>query len=456
MRRGLLALVVVVGGAACGRGTPPPTGTDDPGDSTPPPQPQVIAGSLTIHTRFGETETEAKSVYVLLGDGSRFFKQPDASGDVTFEDPSLVGPQNVTLVANFESGFSQAYTYLALERPEVWLPRVEPKVPPAQNPQRAFISGKVTGMHDVHNVYVYAVGRDARGSGYVTADGSYRIQVEGSLPSVMSLFAVERDPSHPSDFKAVGLKKDIPVPGWQQVSGQDVALDHPVDRQLQLNIDGTQTYPQHSGSARLSFYQDGQYLFDTSRDAFASYPSRFPASVPAIARTAPFDTTRAMLSVSVGAAYELPSGSAFARVPVEDFSSATLSLPKPMALTSPTALGAWSDPAPVVSNRGLVFQWSGGAAAQRVEFSMSPDFDNVEKFGWTVMAPGSVTSFTPFRLRIGETSFPRPFRGTYRITLRATFDGAIGHYADLFTQKPASDPLAPAWSTSLEGNLAFQ
>jgi hypothetical protein len=45
------------------------------------------------------------------------------------------------------------------------------------------------------------------------------------------------------------------------------------------------------------------------------------------------------------------------------------------------------------------------------------------------------------------------FHGAYRISLRSQFDGAIGHYADFFTQKPASKPLAPRWWTSLEGNL---
>ncbi|WP_257456319.1 hypothetical protein [Archangium lipolyticum] len=468
MRRGLLALVMVGWVAACSGNTPPPT--EEPGDSTPqpdpqtqpdpppPPPPQVISGSLKIHTRW-KTGPEGSSVHVQLGDGTRFFKRPDASGDVTFEDPSLVGPQNVTLVVKDPSGFSQAFTYLALERPEVWLP-LKSEDPPAQNPPRAFISGKVTGMRDTHGVYLHAVGQGVRGSSLVNADGSFRIQVEGTLPAVVDLFAIEEDTSNPFEPKrVVGLKRGIPAPAWQQVSGQDVALDHPVDQRMQLTVNGAQVYQQDFASAWLVFYQDGQYLFDTYRDTFHSPTRGIPSSVPTIALTAPFDTTRAMLLVDVGAAYELPSGSASARVPVENSSSVTLSFPKPMTLTSPTALGSWSEPAPVFSGPGgLVFRWSVDAAAQLVELSMTPDFDNsFQKFSWKVTAPGSVTSFKPFRLRLDETSYMNPsFRGAYRLSLRSQFDGAIGHYADFFTQKPASKPLAPRWWTSLEGSLDFK
>jgi len=455
MRRGLLALMMVGWVAACGgRGggdTPPPT--DEPGSPTPP---QVISGSLKIHTPF-KAPDKGTNAYAMLGDGTRFFKKLDASGVVTFEDPSLVGPQDVTVVAHGADGFSRAYTYLALERPEVWLPGSW-KSPPV-TPQSAYITGKVKGMGDPSNVFVQAVGQTLwEGSTSVNADGSFRLHVQGTLPAVVDLAVVERDPSSPFKSKAVGLKRGIALSAGQEVSGQEVVLDHPINQQTQLIIQGAEVYQQDHVSASLMFFLDGEHFFETTKDRFGyPSPSGLPASLPSFSPTAPFDTVRATLALEVGAYSDLPSGRVNVWALAENLSSVTVSLPKPMTLTSPTALGPSYEPAPVLVNGPLVFQWSVDAAAQKVEFFMSPDFHNSAKLSWTVTAPGSVTSFKPFPLRLDETSFMYPsFHGAYRLSLDSYFDAAKGHYADYFTQTPPNDPLTPAWQTSLEGGLYFR
>lgn len=450
MRSNFLVLVMMGWVAACGGNTPPPT--DGPKDPTPqePEVPQVIAGSLKIHTRL----EGATSVYVMLGDGTRFFKKLDASGDVTFEDPSLVGPQDLTLVAHDESGSAHASTYLALERPEIWLPGAWTS-PLTPTPQSAYITGKVKGMGDSSKVYVSAVGLGLwEGSTPVNADGSYRLQVKGTLPAVVDLFVYEDDPIYFFKRKAVGLKRGISLSAGQEVTGQEITLDHPIDQQTQLTFQGAEVYQQDLASVTLQFFLDGEHFFETSEKGFDSpTPWRLPASVPSFTPTAPFDTIDARLLVDVGSPSD-PSGRVHAVVPVENLSSVTLSLPKPLTLTAPAALGTRREPTIVNVGSALVFQWSTDAAAQMTEFSMAPEYPNYETLSWTVTAPGSVTSFKPFRLRLDETSFAGPFfHGHYRISLYSHFDADQGTYADFFTQTPAEEPLTPLWQTWREGSL---
>jgi hypothetical protein len=391
----------------------------------------------------------------MLGDGTRFFKKLDASGVVTFEDPSLMGPQDVTVVVRNADGFSRVNTYLALERPEVWLPGSRKSS--SVTPQRAYITGKVKGMGDPFNVSVKAVGRGIWDSfaTRVNTDGSFRVPVEGTLPAVVDLVVVESDPWDLFESKAVGLKRGIALSAGQELSGQEVVLDHPINQQTQLTIQGAEVYQQDDVSASLRFYLDGKRLLETTEERGYPSPPGLPASLPSFSLTAPFETVRVMLAIEVGSLFERPSGRVYARAPVENLSSVTLSLPKPATLTAPAALGPGHEPTPVHVDRVLVFQWSADAAAQMVEFSMFQDYPG--KFFWTVTAPGSVTSFTPFRLRLDETSFMYPsFHGPYQIFLDSSFDAAKGHYADYFTQTPPDEPFTPAWQTSLEGELDFR
>ncbi|WP_147333267.1 hypothetical protein [Archangium gephyra] len=455
MRRGLLALVMVGWVAGCGRDTPPgnnPPPQEEPGDSPP----QVISGSLKIHTRFWENNEGATSAYVMLGDGTRFFTRLDASGDVTFEDPSLVGPQDVTVVAHYESGFKNVSTYLALERPEVWLLAARKS---STSPSRAYISGKVKGMGDPSQVGVKAVGPGIWGTfgTPVKADGSFRILVEGTLPAVVNLVATERDPDDgPFGSKAIGLKRGIALSADQEVSGQELVLDHPVNQQTRLTLQGAEAYQHDSASASLQFFLDGRLLFETTEDG--SYPSRLPSSIPSFTLTAPFDTVRARLLVDVGWFSEFSHGGVYAAFPVEDLSSVTLPLPKPTTLLSPTTLGPGLEPTPTRADPDLVFTWSTDAAAQIVELFVAPvDERSSLQFNWTVRAPGTVTSFKPFTLRLDETSSVFPYySGAYRIRLDSRFDADMGHYADYFTQTPVSEPLTPAWQTVLDGSLDFR
>ncbi|HYI01685.1 hypothetical protein [Hyalangium sp.] len=457
MKRVLLALVLSGWVTACGSGSSP-TDTGGGGDT-----PAGVKGSVTIHTRFWESKVSEKatSAHVLLGDGSRFLQQIGPSSDVTFEDPSLEGPQDITLVLHHpvgEDDYTQAYTYLAVNTSEVWL-QFTPKDPPATTPQSAFITGKVSGLADPRNTFVRVVGAGVSGEAPVTLDGSYRILATGTLPAVVNLFVLERH-SDVSGLKAVGLRKGVTVLEGQQTAGQDLSLDHLVDQELKLTIDGASAYQQRFSSATLSFYQDNRYLFALSEDTFGSDPSRLPSSVPAIALTAPFETTLARLGISVGFSSDLPAGAAYTGVPVENLSSGTLSLPKPMTLTSPT-LGTWHEPGSV-SSKDLSFQWRADAEAQRVELTLSPDLSSPNeylpwKFSWRVTAPGSVTSFTPFRLPGEVWPYSSPFTyGQYRVTLSSRFQGGTLRYEDFFAQNPTQGPFARTWSTQLDGTLEFK
>ncbi|HEX8698507.1 MAG TPA: hypothetical protein VF815_06710, partial [Myxococcaceae bacterium] len=271
MKRVLLALGMAGWVAACGDGSS--TGKD--GD---------VKGGVTVHTRFWESKASeaAVSAYVMLGDGSRFLQRVGASSDVTFEDSSLEGPQDITLVLNYrEDGreYATAYTYVAVNTSDVWL-QLTPKDPPAVVRPSVFVSGKVSGFTNSADTFVSVVGTGVSGSARVTSDGSYRLEAKGTLPAVVNLFVLERGTSGPY-AKAVGMKKGVNLVEGQQLTGQDLSIDHPVDREMKLTVTGTAPYEQTFWETRLSFYQDKRFIFETTSENLSS--SQPATSIPTIA-----------------------------------------------------------------------------------------------------------------------------------------------------------------------------
>jgi hypothetical protein len=133
-----------------------------------------------------------------------------------------------------------------------------------------------------------------------------------------------------------------------------------------------------------------------------------------------------------------------------------------MTLTSHT-LGGPFDPG-TASLRDVSFRWQADAEAQMVELLLQPDWDSADpssapegNLTWRVQAPGSVTSFTPFRLP--SEVWPRTSQFTasqYRVALNSSFQGYHSRYEDFYAQAPFRDPISRRWTTWVEGALKFR
>jgi hypothetical protein len=95
----------------------------------------------------------------------------------------------------------------------------------------AVITGKVSGSAGPSNTLIRVMGAGVSGLGLVAEDGSYRIQLQGTLPAVVDLLAEQGG----FDSPTIGLRRNIAVSEGQEVSGQDISLDHPFNQQLRLN-----------------------------------------------------------------------------------------------------------------------------------------------------------------------------------------------------------------------------
>ncbi|HEX8440651.1 hypothetical protein [Archangium sp.] len=385
------------------------------------------------------------NVHVLLGDGSRFREPVDSSGVARFHDPSITGPQDVSLVMVSSTGTVQVNTYLAINRAEVWLPGSAALNSAISWKKQGTITGRVTGTTSPQSLSVVLIGKGFHGFLTGAADGSFSIDVQGDERGRVDLFARETELTGAKVLR-VGLKKDIAVAADTVVSGQDIALDHPLDQSLDVTEQGNKL---QGAEARVSlrYILGGQLLFSSSHDG------KLPLSVPAIALTGPFETFTPVLRVSAGDAANLPRGEVQTDMPVGRTSSAAVTLLSPVSIASP-AVGTLEAPASA-SRSGLVLRWNHDASAHMVELELASK-TGPGPLGWRVMAPAAVTSFTPFPLPADiapVTTFPA---GSYRVEATATWRGNASGYEDSFTGTLLRDPYAETRTTRLRAYVELQ
>jgi len=441
--RHLIPLVLLLL-AACGKENPPPESPD--GGNMPPdagPMTPSIRGSLTVHT--DAQPGEFRSVHVLLGDGSRF-RKPLSGSDAHFEDAALVGPQDVSVVMVKPTGDVLVQTALALNQPEVWVTlnkRTETvdKV--------ATLTGRVTGATGAGFVDVSAVGQGLSGYGTVAQDDTFSVEVSGPVLGPVTLVATETRGDN--SLVRVGLKKNIPVTEGQTVSGQDVALAHAPDRSVTVTANGLAPYGGQL-SAGIEYYDGAIALFRTSAAGTS------PLSVPAFMPTASFNNTGARLHVSAG---NLQSGDAEARVslPIGSAASSTVAFLAPMKLSSPTQ-GRDASGDPIIHPRaGVVFRWSMDPAAQlgTVSFFAEAGSSSTEpRLDWIVMAPSSITSFTPFALPTEASPLSTFVPGTFEVDVTSIHRSDVNGYAGYFARDYKAATLAEERTTEAGGPLRFQ
>ncbi|WPB74203.1 hypothetical protein KYC5002_34885 [Archangium violaceum] len=435
----LLVLILV--------GCPSPT-TDDPTpdggtgqeEPTSPPTftvhvPEIVTAAFLLY----------RNIDVLLGDGSRFRERLDSSGVVRFHDPAIVGPQDVSLVMVRTNGAVEVKTYLAINGPEVRLPNTLYLLATPSFTKQGTITGKVTGASNPSALSVNVVGNDHFGITTLADDGSFSIDIRGEAPGKVDLFAKE---THGTDGTVlrVGLARDIAVSAGTTVSGQDVALDHPVDQSLGVTVAGGEL-PDSSLNASLHYILSDQLLFSTSGSGTQ------PLSLPMVARTAPFDTFNLMLRVTSGDLMKLPGGRVQADMPVGAGSSARVTFLNPLGIISP-AVGTLEAPAST-SRSGLVLRWAPDASAHltEVEFATNGGPSPLE---WTVVAPTSITSFTPFTLPADiapVTTFPAGFYSVWATTL---WQANASGYASFFTGSLSNNPYVETRTTRLLAYFELQ
>lgn len=419
--------------------TPDGGSGQDPTPGTPP--------TLTVHAPYEVTATLQlyRSVHVLLGDGSRFRERLDGSGVVRFHDPAIKGPQDVSLVMVRSTGEVAVKTYLSLDGTEVRLPGSVGFISAIPWTKQGTLTGTVTGAANSNALSVTAVGTGLYGLTTLADDGTFSIDIRGDEPGKVDLFAKETEGPDGKVLR-VGLKRDIAVGSGAIVRGLDFALDHPVNQSLGVTVEDSR-YQGSEVSASLRYILSGQFLFGTSASR------TLPLAVPAIARTAPFDTLTPMLRVSSGDAATLPGGEVQTEMPVSATSSAVVTFLTPLSITSP-AVGTLEAPASA-SRSGLVLRWSPDGAAQLTEVELAAKI-GPGPLDWSVVAPASITSFTPFPLPADIAPVTTLPAGSYRVAATTTWRASASSYADFFTGRLTYDPYEETRTTRLRTYVELQ
>lgn len=434
-----LLVLLLVGCPSPTTGDPTPDGGTGQDPTSPP--------TFTVHMPEHVTATLHlyRNVDVLLGDGSKFRKRLDNSGVMHFHDPSIEGPQDVSLVMVSTTGQVQVKTYLALNGPEVRLPNLLGLLAAIPFTKQGTVTGKVTGVTNPSALSINAVGNGLFGLTTLADDGSFSIDIRGEAPGKVDLFARETEGT---DGKAVrvGLKRDIAVSAGTTVSEQDVALDHPVDQSLGVTVAGGEL-PDTSLSASLQYILGGQVLFSTSDSGTQ------PLSLPMVARTAPFDTITPMLRVTSGEAVKFPGGQVQTDMPVGASSSAQVTFLNQLRITSP-AVGPLEAPASA-SRSGLVLRWSPDASAHLTEVELAA-MTGPAPLAWTVVAPTSITSFTPFTLPADIAPVTTFSAGSYRVWATSSWQANASGYASFFTGSLTSTPYVETRTTRLLAYVELQ
>src|SRR5690606_9532477 len=173
-----------------------------------------LDGMLTVHTGYKLASGELRRV--MLDDGKVFNVEPDFHGTAVFEDPSLRGPQDVTVVYASAPSWVQVVTILQVDQPEIWVNPVRPS-----SVDEWSISGTVTGGSDGEGILVRAVGPDLYGSELADeVTGEFFLRVKGPAPGTVDVYAHE---GGTDGAVAVGAALDVPL--GDQVQNRDIALD---------------------------------------------------------------------------------------------------------------------------------------------------------------------------------------------------------------------------------------
>ncbi|CAM4510115.1 MULTISPECIES: hypothetical protein [Myxococcus] len=221
-------------------------------------------------------------------------------------------------------------------------------------------------------------------------DGSFEIDVSGSVAAPVHLLAMEQ--AHPT--RRFGIKKDITFTSGQTLDGVEIVLDHAEDQPQRVNVKNLKAYGAKA-YVTMDFYFGSGFLF---RNEAIDTP---PLQIPAMPLTPPFDLIQLHTMVLVGSEGEFGLTSASATVHTEGGSTPEVTMPPPLQLTS-VPLGTMEVPA-VAPLEGFSLSWNVDPAAQVVRGHLRHKGRD-PSLHWSVTAPSSITSFTPFELPVDLSS----------------------------------------------------
>jgi hypothetical protein len=384
-------------GADGGDATAPETGAVDAGDASTDTAPPGIRGTITVHTEIGT------SGHVLLGDGLRFNQAVGKSGVITFTDPAIVGPQNVTFVMEPRATSMIVFTLAKIDVPEVWVSSRNASTEPVVF--RATLKGNTSYPTDpaITKVDLLAMGDDgAYGFGNLVGPDPYNVTVQGPKTTTScDLFGVGYAAASQNRLLRAGVVRNIPLPAFvadasvPDVASPDLVLDHPFDQPVTITTPNAAAYgPDVYGT--ISYYRKNAEAMQTS-ERFTGTTGQ----VKSIAMTSPFDTLTRVVHARVDGAI----GYALVDTPLAANESAvTATFPMPASVTSPATT--------VESDGGAETAFPPGSSVaignvdpsvQVTELSMAtsrPPTDAGPEFllFWYVYLPRGESSFTFFQL----------------------------------------------------------
>jgi hypothetical protein len=345
-----------------------------------------IHGTITVH---------APDVgRVLLGDGSRFAEDVDANGVVTFTDPAIVGPQNVTLVLTPRERSMIIYTLVKVDVADVWVSASS--VVPGPVAPRAVLKSNLTYPSDpaITRIDLTAIGDDdARGELNVPGAGPISVSVDAkSTAASCDLFGRGYTAGTTRLLRA-GAARNIALPAAVpvDVTAPDLVLDHPFDQPIAITTTNGAAYGPDV-AATISYFRKSDQVMK-SDETFTGAAGK----IQSIAMTAPFDTLGRVVRARVG-------DTTFALVDTPlapNETTVTAAFAQPATVTSPPTADNGDGGAPATAFAPGSSLAVGGVdpAAQVTEVSMvtsrpASDAGTEFSFYWFVSLPKGETSFT--------------------------------------------------------------
>ncbi len=399
----LTALVVSVGLAGC---TAPPARA-----LCGVPSGQGLAssvelnGSLTVHL-----DQVDQDVFVFVGDGSRLVQNARLRSEVTFADPSLKGPQRVTLMTGRSNDpcnrvVMQVFTIEGVNRPDLHLPWELTGFAPERSQTLPTIRADVQLLDaGSSRAIITARGDGYYGQGSDSSAGRFEfpITVTSACASDVTIFAQRDGPEGTTLGVVAGLTPDA---GRVEAS---LALDTPVNHEVALRLENTGSFGTDYLRVSTTVVAAG---FDYSV-ATSSFISRRPASVSIVGESGRWSGFRWNLLAELGDP-SLPLDHLYARTVVDaSATSATIGFLAPSRLIQPPTIKAGpsvstcpgdpfllgaSDHRPLVDSRTLQFAWESDARATMhvLDFQLG---SLAPVFNWRVVTPGGAREFVPYEL----------------------------------------------------------
>jgi hypothetical protein len=240
-----------------------------------------------------------------------------------------------------------------------------------------------------------------------------------------ALFAEQRGSG--STPVEVGLLPGLVIDGGT-LSGQSLALDHPVNQSFTLSFAGLDAYDPNAGKdiqASLTYSYQGASLFTTSASGAP------PLSIPAIAATAPFDQTDIQVQSDIGQSADMPFGRIEVSQSVAASSAATVDLVRPPVLVEPLITPQGVNPYEIpVSD--LRLRWKTDGRAQVAAIQLAEANPDGFSMSWFVIAPADVGGFDFFDLPQDASPIPRFTPGSLAVSIASAYVTGLEDYSDLF------------------------